>query len=368
MTPDTRHSRRVPVVAAALLVLVLAALLVVRVSARQPQAEGANSGASVSPARASLTSLEIPCWSCPQASEWPLQFRTDLDLLAPLGTGTGNAAEFFAAFEKERGTRSQAALAFMERRAQVAGLEDFGSVVPGNDPLLLEAEPWCDQATMRFYPDLFPLEGYQTRITNLLFMLTLSRSWIVRGISNPDPVAGLEDCRRAIRLGRLLRQEDMVLINDLVGLASIQLGARGMYRIAQRTGDTELALLASVVIGEAAPQRLYTSERINLGKLCPYLHRDRAGHYSLELPDSRLDELVQMVTSSPERRFRGEGLLSTQIVLHYGTPAQQQRAAKVLDDVAAGSDPLLASLARWNREHQLPEQLLEGCPDSSSAK
>ena len=55
---------------------------------------------------------------------------------------------------------------------------DLGKIVAGDDPLLLEAEPWCDQGTMHFYPDIFPLEGYSTRIPNLLVALTFARSWI----------------------------------------------------------------------------------------------------------------------------------------------------------------------------------------------
>ena len=45
-----------------------------------------------------------------------------------------------------------------------------------DDPLLREAEPWCDQATMRFYPQFLPLEGYRT-----LKKLASSRQHIVPG-------------------------------------------------------------------------------------------------------------------------------------------------------------------------------------------
>jgi hypothetical protein len=152
-------------------------------------------------------------------------------------------------------------------------------------------------------------------------------------VSNPDPVAGLEDCRRAIRLGRLLRQDDAVLINDLVGLACVNLGARGAYRIAQRTGDRDLALLASVVIGEAAPQRLYASERVTVADLSPFVRRDTAGRYS-PVPDSRLDDLVKMITTAPERRFRAEPLISA------GGPSARH---------TAGSSKRIAGRARRGR-------------------
>ena len=197
-----------------------------------------------------------------------MRFQTDLDLIAPLGDGIGNAAEFFALFEKQRGPRAADAEA-VARRVERRG--DIGMVVAAADELLLEAEPWVDQATMSFYPDVFPMEGTGTRITNLLVMLTMARSWTARGVDADDPERGLDDCRRAIRLGRLLRQEDVVIINDLVGLACIHIGTRGVYRIARRQGDTELALLASIVLGEVAPQRMMTATKISAVDLAPYL-------------------------------------------------------------------------------------------------
>ncbi len=180
------------------------------------------------------------------------RFQT-ISLIAPLGDGPANAAEFFAAFEKQRGPRAADAEAMQARRVERS--DDIGMVVAAADELLLEAEPWVDQATMRFYPDVFPMEGAGTRITNLLVMLTMARSWTARGVDADDPERGLDDCRRAIRLGRLLRQEDVVIINDLVGLACIHIGTRGVYRIAQGEGNTELALLASIVLGVAPARR-----------------------------------------------------------------------------------------------------------------
>ena len=156
------------------------------------------------PATVALASLEVPCWSCPEASGWPIRFRTALDLLAPLGDGAANAGEWFALFEKERGPRHKEAAAFMDRRAVLPGLEDFGEVVPGDDLLLLEAESWVNQAEISFYPEVFPLEALDTRLPNLLVPLAMARSWTARGVASDDPVRGLDDCRRAIRLGRHL--------------------------------------------------------------------------------------------------------------------------------------------------------------------
>lgn len=348
MTPDSRISRLVPVAAAAV-VLLLGGLLGARLLARQP-AMVAPEAPVPPPAAADVAGLEVPCWSCPEAAQWPIRFRTDLDLLAPLGVGPANAAEWFALFEKERGPRAKEGAAFMERRAELPGLADFGQVVPGDDPLLLEAEPWVDQAMMSFYPEVYPMEGYDTRITNLLVPLTMARSWTARGVAADDSARGLEDCRRAIRLGRLLRQEDVVLINDLVGLACIHVGTRGVYRIAQRTGDTELALLASVVLGEVAPQRLYTARRMTDVDLTPYLTKGADGSFTLAAPNAVVDRIVAMASGGPDRRFRGEALLGAHIVAHHGTPAQQARVRACLDQISASGDPDFGSFAAWSRD------------------
>ncbi|HPA82745.1 MAG TPA: hypothetical protein PLS95_18125 [Thermoanaerobaculales bacterium] len=356
MMPDSRTSRLAPIVAATV-VLLLGGLLAARLLARPPAMVAPT--ATVPPAAAAdLAGLEVPCWSCPEAKEWPIRFRTDLDLLAPPGNGTANAAEWFALFEKERGPRAKEAAAFMDRRIELPALADLGQVVPGDDPLLLEAEPWVDQAAMSFYPEVFPLEGYDTRITNLLVPLTMARSWTARGVAQADAARGLDDCRRAIRLGRLLRQEDVVVINDLVGLACIHIGTRGVYRIAQRTGDTGLALLASVVLGEVAPQRLYTSQRITDVDLAPYLTKLPDGGAALDVPDAVVERITAMATGGADRRFRGEALLGANLVVHYGTAAQQARVRATLDQIAAGGDPDFASFATWSRDTAPSPQLL----------
>ena len=103
----------------------------------------------------------------------------------------------------------------------------------------------------------------------------------------------MNDFRRAIRLGRLLRQEDVVVISDLVGLASIHVGARGVYRRALADGDLELALLASAALGEVAPQRLRTSERITRTDLADSLRDDGRGGYDLVLRPGKIDALIE---------------------------------------------------------------------------
>ncbi len=298
-----------------------------------------------SPRGTTASKLEVPCWSCPSAKTWPVRFQTDLDLIAPLGDGVGNAAEFFALFEKDRGPRAGDAEDLMSRRFEAEG--DLGQIVAGDDELLLEAEPWIDQASMSFYPVVFPMEGTATRITNLLVMLTMARSWTARGVDAEESLMGLEDCRRAIRMGRLLRQEDVIIINDLVGLACIHIGTRGVYRIAQRDGDPELTLLASVVLGEVAPQRMMTATRISAVDLAPYLRRAPSGSFRLEMPDSQLDTVLDMAAGLTERRFFGEVILAANVILHLGTPDQKERMGALLGELAAREDPIIADFAQW---------------------
>jgi hypothetical protein len=303
-----------------------------------------------------MADLEIPHWSHQNAREWPVEFKTDLDMLAPLGNGTRNAGAWYVEFRKPDGPRYEEARAMMERREEREG--SFANVLPPNDPLLLEAEPWCDQATMSFYPELIKPNGWYTQIPNLLVPLTFARSWVARGVESKAPETGLDDCRRAIRLGRLLRQEDTVVISDLVGLACIRMGAQGIYDIAVREGDAELALLASIVIGEVAPQRLLTSERITRSEVSSFLRNNEFGETVLELPDARLETTMDMARNQPGRRFRAEAILQLNVVRWLGTEAQQQRAIELLTELRDLDDPVLSETARWSLETKpTPEQL-----------
>jgi hypothetical protein len=235
----------------------------------------------------------------------------------------------------------------MNRR--IDGRKDLGKILPPDDPLLREAEPWCDQATMRFYPDVFPWKGPDSRITNLLLALSFAKSWVARGEASPDPNRAREDFRRAIRLGRLLRQDDAVVITDLVGLACIRLGAMGIYDLARREGDMSVALVASLVLSEGAPQRLRTAEQVTRFDLMPYLSGTDTSDVRLALPEGKLDEIIEVATTDPDRRFRLESMRSLNIARFMGTPAQKERAAGALASLAESNDPITAGQAEWAR-------------------
>jgi hypothetical protein len=245
----------------------------------------------------------------------------------------------------------------MARRVEGPG--DIGPILPPDDPLLREAEPWADQATMRFYPDLLPLKGWATPIPNGLLALTFARSWAARGMAASDPSLAMADFRRAIRLGRLLRQEDAVLINDLIGLACIRRGTEGIYNLAIKQGDAKLALVAAIVLGEHSAQRLMTGQRLTTTEITAYVHTFSAGEATLELPEARLDAIVAAAKGSPDRRFRCEAILQLNLVRVLATSAQQDKVVKVLDALAADKDPVVAANAAWARDTRPTPELLE---------
>ena len=359
MTSSKYASKMIPVLLAVAVVVVLAGTLGARlIPSDQPEPVPRAPEAFVpQPAAFEVAALEVPCWTCPASKDWPLRFQTDLDLLAPLGEGPGNAAEWFALFTKEIGLRADEAVAAKDQL--VDGPEWVGKVLPPNHPLLLEAEPWVDQATMIFYPEFYALDGIDTRITNLLFALDLVRSWIARGLEADDPEAAMADFRRAIRLGRLLRQEDLVIINDLVGLACIHLGTRGVYERALADGDLETALPASVVLGEGAPQRLRTSVRLTATDLADSIVSNGNGELELALRPGRLDALIAAAESAPDRRFRAEAIIGLQTVRCQGTAEERARAFAVLNTLASDPDPDIAAGAAWSLDHEMTREGLK---------
>jgi hypothetical protein len=357
-----KRSRSLEIIAAAAVIIVLAGLLGVRIAdwarASGPGAPAAPPANVPAPRSLAVEALQVPCWSCPESKTWPVRFRTDLDLLAPLGNGSANAAIWFKDFAKRSGSRFAEAKAATERRVEGPG--DLGDVLPGNDRLLLEAEPWCDQATMRFYPEIFSLNGWETEIPNLMLSLTFAESWVARGMAAADPSKAMDDYRRAIRLGRLLRQEDVTVIADLVGLACIRLGVQGIYDLAIKRGDAQTALLTAIVLGEVAPQRLVGAQRLTETDLGPYVRRGATGEVTLELPDKKVDKIAAVATSGPDRRFRGEAILELNFVRSLGSPAQREKALTVLNQLAASSDRTIHDTAVWARDTKASTEVLTG--------
>ena len=359
MTSLNRNSKIWPVMLAAAVIVVLAGSLGARLIARDDSVVVPNAPDATIPAPTDfqVSDLEVPCWTCPYNKDWPLRFQTDLDLLAPLGTGSANAAEWFGLFTKEIGPRAADATAAMGRR--IEGPQWLGEVLPPDDPLLLEAEPWCDQATMSFYPAIYELDGYSTRVTNLLLPLNFVRSWVARGLEAETTEAAMTDFRRAFRLGRLLRQEDVVVISDLVGLACIHLATRGVYERALADGDLELALLASVVLSEVAPQRLGTKQHLTSTDLLDSFQQDDRGEVVFRLHTGKLDAVIEAAESAPDRRMRCEAVLGLNIIRSLGTPEEKDRAFEVLEIITTDPDPKVAAGARWSLDNPTDVDVLK---------
>jgi len=250
--------------AAAALVLVLATTLGVRLWARNAPRSATAQRHVREPDAIVLAELPIPfCWGCSSNRTAPLEFQVDLDLLAPLGYGTENAAIFSSQFAIGGGGRETDGKAVYAKRVVEMSIDgEVWRFFPADDPLLLEAEGWVDQARCSFYPDVWELDGIETPITDLLLTLRLSRSWIARGKLESDPRRAREDFRRAIRLGRLMRQDDVTVIQDLVAIANIRLGAQALYELARREGDAATMLVTSLVLADKDAMRQQTARWI----------------------------------------------------------------------------------------------------------
>ena len=95
-----------------------------------------------------------------------------------------------------------------------------------------------------------------------------------------------------------------MVISDLVGLACIHIATRAVYDRALADGDLELALLASVVLGEVAPQRLGTKQHLTSTDLIDSLWRDDLGDIVLRLQAGKFDAIVEDISDCRERGYR----------------------------------------------------------------
>ena len=377
-----RSRSRRPVLLFGLLVLVLAGSLAIRLIAReQPQVDEPEPPRPADPQRwtegmlepavipsappPNVQRLPFPPWGTTRRPQPSVRFHSDLDRIAPMGQGPHNAAVWFADFARQRGAREQELEASRQRReAATADLASQSDLVRAilrdepraflpDDPLVLEAEAWTTQARMQFYEEVWPFEGADTQIPNLLMVLNLAKSWVARGNANDDLAAAMEDYRRAVRLGRLFRQEDVVLITDLVGLACIRLGLQGIYDRAITRGDSELALLVSVALSELAPMRAESSRRYDRVDLSQMLRSDWRGTRWIASED-RLRDVVAIASTDEHRRFRMEAIMTLGGALHHGSRGAAGEARQALEALLEHGDPLTAKAARWSMDHELP--------------
>jgi hypothetical protein len=162
--------------------------------------------------------------------ERQLAFTFDLDLLAPLGNGEGNFAAWFA--ERDSSSPEQ----------------------PEVDELAEQAAAWADQARCSFYPDVYPFEGFATRLPDLGRLADIVGAWVAEARREPQRAEVLG--RRAIRLGRLLLMDELSAAQHLAGLQCVAAEAELLYEHGRRTGDRALTRSRATGArrrGEAAP-------------------------------------------------------------------------------------------------------------------
>jgi hypothetical protein len=374
MIPNEPRKRAFVILSAAGLTVALAALLAVRVAATVTGGsdladgevlvrKGEASPRGLVPPPKSIVLADLPnpyCWGCTWNQTSPLEFQVDLDLLAPLGTDGANAALWFRQFAAD-GVRfaTEGRERFAARKRGITVNGDTWEVLPGDDPLLLEAEPWVDQARCRFYPEVWELRGMDTSIPDLLMMLDLARAWVVRGKLAEDPELARQDFRRAVRLGRLLRQDDVTIIQDLVAIACIRIGAEALYELAREEGDGATMVVTALVLADKDAMRLQTARWLTTFEPALQVDRSDPAGPSLRMSAAELDSIVEATRDLADRRFRIQGLIALRFVKHLGSTAQRKTAVTALAELSQDSDVLVADLAARYRDTTLTDAELE---------
>jgi hypothetical protein len=221
---------------------------------------------------------------------------------------------------------------------------------------VLEAEPWVDQARCSFYPDVWNFTGTTTAIPNLLFAVDLARTWVARGTSAEDGAVAREDYRRAIRLGRLLLQDDVTIIQDLVGMACIRVGAEALYEEARREGDAVMMAATALVLVDTDGMLALAASRTTISEgVLRGLRRGWLGGWSLEVEDEQVEALAEQARKVSERRYRLEALIVLRLAYHLGTATQRDVAGGVLREFAEGNDAVLSGAARAALEEPLTD-------------
>jgi len=208
-----------------------------------------------------------------------------------------------------------------------------------------------DQATCSFYPEVWKPEGAATNLPNLLFAINLARSWAARGESEKDPERAREDFRRAIRLGRLFMQDDITLVQHLVGWACVSQGLRGLNDLARREGDAVMVAATTLNLGDYNAMRDLVARWMSETRFEESFH-ERWWGWSISLENSQVGGEIAHARTGPLRCLRIESALHLMVVKNEGTRRQRKMAATVLSELARDPDPQLADFVGWLERHR----------------
>lgn len=194
--------------------------------------------------------------------------------------------------------------------------------------------------------------------------ITAGMSWVARGWSRSDPALAREDFRSAIRLGRLLRQESVTVIQELIGVALIRIGLEALWEDAQRSGDAlEVAVIGMAHMNSQAI-RWETTSRARLMGIDSDDFRDegilrRVFGPSLHLSDEKFASMLETSSRGLERHFRFEAMVGLWAALNLGTRDQKAQAKAALDALAKESDPIVSGQAKWYLATKVDKKQLE---------
>ena len=185
------------------------------------------------------------------------------------------------------------------------------------------------------------MAGPETQIPNLLFEITLAKSWAARADGSSDPALAKEDYRRAVRLGRLILQDDVTLISNLVGLACVRIGARGLYEQARREGDAETMLAASLALHDADGIRQLAAERLTKITVSNELrwHWSRPLSPTIRATDEQFAAAIEMARRDPSHALRLEAQWALMGYVLAGTRVQGRQAREALAELSHDPDP-----------------------------
>jgi hypothetical protein len=154
----------------------------------------------------------------------------------------------------------------------------------------------------------------------------------------------MEDYRRTIRLGRLLRQEDVMLMNGWTGLRMIQDGLEAIHRRQREAGDAEGASRTALALCSLMAERL---EMLKVFDVLLFGSDVRLNWWRLRLvvPEWRVETIRRYASSHPSRAVRIESLNSLAILVGLLDSDARRTVSETLSRLEADHDPIVAKFA-----------------------